>query len=394
MLLRGLVCGLTITLGIGITCLAQQAPVPRIVSLSAADGTVLKGTYFGSQKPGPGVLLLHQCNQDRKLWDPLGERLAASGINVLTLDYRGFGESGGPRFDKLSPQELNKMETDIWPGDIDMAFRYLLSQPGVDRDRVGAGGASCGVDNSIQLARRHKVKALMLLAGPTDRAGRDFLQSSKSLPIFTSAADDDIFGPQNLRMQWLFSLSSNTASRFAHYGTGGHGAEMFAVHKELPDIIAKWFVATLENSPGSLPKTNGSPFEPPLLNDLTLVDQIGGVGARQIAAAWTAQHSGPKLVLLPEFIVNLLGYEHIQLGDTKGAVEIMKLNATAYPNSANVYDSLSDAYLADGQKDLALENARKAVELLKTDTVDPEQLKNGIRDSAEQKIKQLSPPNL
>jgi hypothetical protein len=37
------------------------------VDLRAADGTVLKGTYFSSGKPGPGVLLLHQCNQQRKL---------------------------------------------------------------------------------------------------------------------------------------------------------------------------------------------------------------------------------------------------------------------------------------------------------------------------------------
>src|SRR5258708_40195867 len=98
MLMRGLVRGLIISLAFVMTCLAQQAPAPRIVSLTAADGTALKGTYFGSQKPGPAVLLLHQCNQQRKLWDPLGERLAASGINVLTIDYPGFGDSGGPRF--------------------------------------------------------------------------------------------------------------------------------------------------------------------------------------------------------------------------------------------------------------------------------------------------------
>jgi Flp pilus assembly protein TadD len=53
----------------------------------------------------------------------------------------------------------------------------------------------------------------------------------------------------------------------------------------------------------------------------------------------------------------------LQVGDNKGAVELMKLNVTAYPNSPNVYDSLSDAYLADGQKDSARQNAKKALEL-------------------------------
>ena len=55
----------------------------------------LKATYFNSGKPGPGVLLLHQCNRQRKVWDGLAQQLAAAGIQVLTLDLRGFGESGG-----------------------------------------------------------------------------------------------------------------------------------------------------------------------------------------------------------------------------------------------------------------------------------------------------------
>jgi hypothetical protein len=63
----------------------------------------------------------------------------------------------------------------------------------------------------------------------------------------------------------------------------------------------------------------------------------------------------------------------------------------AHPASPNVYDSLSDAYLADGQKDLALQDAQKAVDLLANDTADGEERRNGIRESAEQKIKQLTP---
>jgi hypothetical protein len=67
----------------------------------------------------------------------------------------------------------------------------------------------------------------------------------------------------------------------------------------------------------------------------------------------------------------------------------MKLNLAAYPNSPNVYDSLSDAYLANGQKDLARQNAKKALELLSSDTTDNEQVRIAIRSNAEQKLKQL-----
>jgi dienelactone hydrolase len=373
------------------SCVAQGMASQRIVELRASDGTMLKGTYFASATPGPGVLLLHQCNQQRKLWDPLGMRLAAAGINALTIDYRGYGESGGTPHEKLAPEEEQKIETEKWTGDIEVAYQYLLAQPGVTRDRTGAGGASCGVDNAVKLARRHpEAKALVLLAGPTDRAGREFLHESKSLAIFTSAADDDAFAPQTLPMQWLFSISLNPASRFAKYPTGGHGAEMFALDIDLPGILADWFLATLANKPERAPKTNGFPLRPEVLRALTQIDETGGNGAKQIAKGLgRSPQQARDTALLPEFIVNQLGYEHLQMGDLKGAIEILKLNVIAYPDSANVYDSVSDAYLADGQKELALQNAQKAVDLLAHDAADNEQRRNGIRDSAEQKIKQL-----
>jgi alpha-beta hydrolase superfamily lysophospholipase len=74
-------------------CTGKEIPAPKVVDLTAADGTKLKGTYFAAGKPGPGVLLLHQCGEQRSNWDEITTRLGAAGINVLTLDYRGHGET-------------------------------------------------------------------------------------------------------------------------------------------------------------------------------------------------------------------------------------------------------------------------------------------------------------
>ena len=84
----------------------------------------------------------------------------------------------------------------------------------------------------------------------------------------------------------------------------------------------------------------------------------------------------------------MIGYEFLQAGDTKSAVEIMKLNVEAYPNSPNVYDSLADAYVAAGQKDLASQESKKALELLASDTTDSQQQRDAIKASAEGKLKQ------
>jgi dienelactone hydrolase len=146
----------------------------RLVDLTAPDGTNLRATYFDAGKPGPGVLLLHQCNRDRKVWDGLATQLSGAGINVLTLDNRGFGESGGAPHDTLDQPQEAAVEKEKWPGDFDTAIQYLESQPGVTRDAMGVGGASCGVNNSIQTARRHpEVRSLVLLSGSTDLGGRN-----------------------------------------------------------------------------------------------------------------------------------------------------------------------------------------------------------------------------
>ena len=177
-----------------------------------------------------------------------------------------------------------------------------------------------------------------------------------------------------------------------HYATGGHGADMFTVHKELPDVIAKWFAATLTNHPASVPKTNGTALPPSVIHTLELIDKPGGADEVAKTLGQAREHH-PNAVIFPQFLVNLLGYEHLQLGDAKGAVEIFKLNVAGYPNSPNTYDSLADAYLAAGEKDQALQNSKKVLELLPTDKTDSEPRRNAIRASAEEKITQLDKPN-
>src|SRR5258708_30898580 len=129
---------LFVPLLIAAACAAQQPSAGRGVTLPASDGIALKATYFAG-KPGPGVLLLHQCNQTRTAWNTLAERLATAGFNVLTFDYRGFGESGGTPGLQLTQPEQAKVVTEPWPGDVYLALAHLSAPPGVKREAVARG---------------------------------------------------------------------------------------------------------------------------------------------------------------------------------------------------------------------------------------------------------------
>ncbi|MFH2035474.1 MAG: hypothetical protein ABIJ45_03650, partial [Candidatus Zixiibacteriota bacterium] len=51
-------------------------------------------------------------------------------------------------------------------------------------------------------------------------------------------------------------------------------------------------------------------------------------------------------ITFPEAVFNQLGYQLINQGQLEDAITIMRLNAEAYPNSANCWDSYADACLA------------------------------------------------
>jgi tetratricopeptide (TPR) repeat protein len=65
------------------------------------------------------------------------------------------------------------------------------------------------------------------------------------------------------------------------------------------------------------------------------------------------------------------------------------LNVEGYPRSANAYDSLSDGYLALGNKEEALKYAQKTLDVLDKDPDATPELKRLLREGAEKKVKEL-----
>lgn len=65
-------------------------------------------------------------------------------------------------------------------------------------------------------------------------------------------------------------------------------------------------------------------------------------------------------VLVPEALMNQVGYQLLGQGNMDEAVSAFKLNVERYPGSANVYDSLGEAYERSGRFELALTNYEKA----------------------------------
>jgi len=61
--------------------------------------------------------------------------------------------------------------------------------------------------------------------------------------------------------------------------------------------------------------------------------------------------------------LNSLGYRLLNAKKFSDAIRIFQLNVEAYPQSSNVYDSLGEAYMDDGNKPLAIANYQKSLQL-------------------------------
>ena len=362
----------------------ESKPDVSAVTFKAPDGAQLKGTYFAAAKPGPALLLLHQCNSDRSSWTKFATAAAARGFHVFTMDFRGFGESEGPRFANTPVQQTTIRDT--WPGDVDAAFTFLTTRPGVDKTRVGAAGASCGVNQSAQLARRHpEVKAVALLSGGVQPDARQYIRNTPSLAVLAAASLDD--GSIVPAMRWLTSWSSHPATKFVEYKAAGHGTEMFAVEAGLQPLMLDWFEAQLMKAPATTPAAASRPKT--LVDEFWTALETPGSAARARQIYDDTRKKDKTTILFPEAELNQYGYQVLQEGRTKDAIVIFQMNVDEYPQSANSYDSLADAYLADGNTAEALRLAEKALEMLATDTQAPEEFKEQVRASAEGKIRQL-----
>jgi dienelactone hydrolase len=223
-------------------CVARAA---EEVTIRSEDGFALRGSYYAAGKPGPCVLLLHQCNRDRTAYADLGPALAAAGLHVLAFDFRGFGES---KSDEAA--DFHKQSEELWPRfaeDVEAALAFLLSRPGVDANRIGILGASCGGSQALLAAnRRPEVRAAAFLSSSLpwiDENEIKKFESERAIPLLCIASEED--RGTHERTKRMFQSSKNPDTRLILYKGNAHGAPLFDQDPALIGTITDWFARRL-----------------------------------------------------------------------------------------------------------------------------------------------------
>jgi D-alanyl-D-alanine-carboxypeptidase/D-alanyl-D-alanine-endopeptidase len=90
------------------------------------------------------------------------------------------------------------------------------------------------------------------------------------------------------------------------------------------------------------------------------------LGTQGIGAALKVYDDLKKDKITYEFdenAINTLGLSYLGTGKTAEALALLKINVDEFPKSFNTYDSYAEALMKDGQKEAAIENYKKSLEL-------------------------------
>jgi len=101
-----------------------------------------------------------------------------------------------------------------------------------------------------------------------------------------------------------------------------------------------------------------------IFSDWQLTNDIAMQGVKAIKAHFqNRQEKYGFTIQISEATLNIIGYQLLQASENKKAIDVFNYNVELNPNSANVYDSLGDAYDGQGMKKKALKNYKIAVSI-------------------------------
>jgi len=217
----------------GPTITPQPTAAQLPMMITAGDGLVLQATFYGpAARPAPAVLLLPMQDRDRGSWTLLAERLQAAGYAVLTVDLRGYGETGG------QPDWRQAQD------DVRAALAMLSELSGVNRSQLIVIGAGIGANLGLNLcAETSGCAATVLLSPGLDVQGITTAEAMGRLgarPVLIISGENDNNNPAD-------SVTLGSLARGDHQlvivPISAHGTDLFDAQPGLLDQIAQWLAA-------------------------------------------------------------------------------------------------------------------------------------------------------
>lgn len=289
---------------------------------------------------------------DGAIWNGLAKPIAEiTGATVITYDRPGLGKSGIDSADLSIENDMKGLETG-------------LAKLGYQKEMMLVSHSAGGFYNTLYASRHPRnVKAIVFIDANLPcfftpeqfekmKASQNFRNTVETIrknplpdhiPVLDIVSERTLFEGTPDADRWKachadFAAASPSRQELIAYATGHY---IFLQNKPLTmnAIITLYANAVM-------PAQKAAILEKAYAQALNAANE----DRKSLMQYW---HSEGDL--------NEWAYSFFQKNELEKALEIFKLNVFLHPESANVYDSLGDAYLKSGNKELAVKNYKKAL---------------------------------
>jgi 3-oxoadipate enol-lactonase len=382
LLLNGLFLGsLLVTIG------ASQQISTNSDYINVKDGKL----YYETKGHGDEtIVFIHDGLVHGEVWDNQFSTFAEK-FRVVRYDRRGYGRSPNPEKPYSNIEDLHTV------------FNYLK----IDKAIVTGMSAGGGLAIDFTLKYPEKISSLIVVGavisgfGYSDhfltRGGRlaaaDYANPEKLLKYFVKEDPYEI-APQNTEAKeklWKL-MEANPHNIDFSKNRLAEEPERPAIEVlneiqvptlivvgeyDIPDVfvhagaieagIPNAQKVIIQNAGHLVPLEQPELFNEQVLNFLNSAEFFQILNTQGVAEAVKMfnikRKEDNQWIPFSEVRMNILGYQQLQSGKTNEAIELFKLNVLAYPESANTYDSLGEAYMTNGEKDLAIQNYKRSLDL-------------------------------
>lgn len=321
----------------------------------------------------PSVVLDCGFGDRLEVWDEVFSQVARF-ARVVAYDRAGYGKSDpGPE-----PRSFTKIATEL---------HTLLHNAGVAPPYVLVGHSMGGANiRAFAHLYQGEVAGLVYVDPLTENIFQSVSQKEKDAVIAQQAVGIET-APPGAQGEWRFLRKEGDAGfpELTSFGAPPDVPTMLLVAgrdrpprwvKSVLELYGSWIAGATE---GRMIVTADSTHyihrdEPSLVvsairrvvfpsaeNALGREIRQNGVDSaialyRRLKQRYPADYFGERML-------NRLGYQQLRAKHTPEAIKLFQLNVQEYPKAYNTYDSLAEAYLAQGDRRRAIENYRKSLKL-------------------------------
>ena len=374
--------------------------------------------------PGPFPLIVYHGGE-RSAYSQnavLCEYLASQGFVVATVHTVGLSA--------VNPT-MSQSDVEAVTRDKEMAVAFMRELPNVDTERLGLLGYDYGGSTALlHQMRNYSVDGIATLHGrflnaegfASLSANSGYVPLRMSVPWLeihsTAGPATDLRSVDSLRYSYRYSLGVNgiPPNYFSTYGlmsvmlradTTRTLEQASLTQSAVCSYLHRFFDASLNGNETSrawlknTPEQNG--FASGLLSVLEReaepappthtqtefegILQIYGVGrAAELVERFNLLT--PSNPIMADEAFARFGYLFLRQGNMASALIVFRWGVTAYPHSANAWDSYGDALSANNDLDSALACFRKAMAVLPSDSIITAQLREALMTGTPTKITQ------